>query len=166
MVARLSKDEQTAYCDLPIITPEQRQAVPDALEAVRHSLIGSTLEQVEAVLGTISIALPKRQNEIEAEAMVKIYAAALDDIPPDILQDAGIDAIKTLSFFPKVAELRKLASPELYRRKAMLHRIEQLAHKFDHEYRPPIDDPVRPEDFAKLRKRLEGRFPSRRKAMV
>jgi hypothetical protein len=157
--------ERPAYSDLPVIKPDQRAAIPAAYADVERSLQGSTPEHIAAVLGTISCALPKRQTDADAQAMLEVYIRALADIPPDILEHAGMEAVKTCKFFPKVAELRELARPEMSMRKWRLFVLGQLAEKHDREWRDPVKHPMaKPEDIARLRRRIERQFTSRREA--
>lgn len=156
--------ERVSYSELPVISPEAAAAVPAAIAEVERCLQGASPDRIAAILGTISFALPKRQSDADATAMLEVYIQTLSDIPDDILAEAGIKAVQTLKFFPKVAELRELAMPEVYWRRSIIRRLNQLREKHVEEYREPIPEEklVSSADFEKLRKRLERRFPTRR----
>lgn len=156
------------FDDYPVVEPDVRASIPAAIEDIEKSLVPATATEIGSALAMLDFALPMGRNmpAVSAEARAKIYVKALSDIPVDVLNDACMEAVKTLKFFPKVAELRELAAPELARRNWNLATLRILANVHDERYRPPIaeKDKVKPEDLAKLAKRLGGRFPSKRKA--
>lgn len=158
--------ERPAFADLPLLEPEDRKEVPAALEAVEATLVPATPDQIAAALATVSFALPSRMTDVDAEARLEVYIKALNDIPVDVLNDACMEAVKSCKFFPKVAELRQFAKPELVRRQWRKFLLEQLAEKHDRDWRPPVPacQLVKPEDLAKLRKRMERRFTSKHAA--
>ncbi len=53
------------------------------------------------------------QNAKLSEAQVRIYSAALSDIPHDQLASACLRAVRECTFFPTVAELRRFIAPSL-----------------------------------------------------
>jgi hypothetical protein len=155
-VNRLTADEY------PLVTKSEREAIPGAIAELKRSLAGSTPDHIASVLGMLSFALPKKHGGGDAEALITVYAKALNDIPPDVLDDAGLQAVKTLKFFPKVVELREIAMPEIYRRKWQLMALELLAQKYDREANAKPVKLVDPAQIAQLRQQLADRFPSAR----
>lgn len=159
---------RTSYDDFPVIEPELRQAIPDAVAQLERSLEPASAEQIAAALGTIEVALPMPRGltERDAEARLVLYIRALHDIPADVLEDACWKAVQTLKFFPKVAELRELAMPELRRRRGSKAMLELLARIHDERYQPPVPESqlAKPEDFARLQKRIGRAHRSRRGA--
>lgn len=156
------------YSDLPLITPDERKLIPAALEAVEATLEGSTPEHISKCLGTVSFALPSRMTDMDAAARLEVYIETLGDIPPDVLGEACVEAVKTCKFFPKVAELRELSAKGMLTRRWRKYTLEWLARKHDEEWAEPVPkhDLVGPEKLAALHKRLERRFPSSRKAVA
>jgi hypothetical protein len=67
----------------------------------------------------------RKLSDDEADLRIEQYTEGLDDIPHDILTDAYKTAIKTMTFFPSVAEFRALCG-ELSRRKWRLSRVNTL----------------------------------------
>lgn len=160
--------DRPRWSEMPVVTPEQRAAIPAAIALIEPSLVPATPEQIASSLGTVALALPtgKSMSDREEGGRLELYIKALSDIPADILNDACMEAIKRLKFFPKVAELRELAARELARRKWNKATLEILARLHDERYAPPVkpEDMVKPEALAKLAKRIGSRFPSKRKA--
>lgn len=55
------------------------------------------------------------------------YVAALEDLPPDLLQSALIHVVKTYEYkFPKPATIRKVVVDEMARRSATVIRLEGI----------------------------------------
>lgn len=156
------------WTEFPIVPPEVRQLIPAAIEEVERSLTPATESQIVEALAMLEFALPVGRNmpEVSADARAAIYLKALSDVPADILNAACMDAVKTLKFFPKVAELRELAAPEIGRRQWARMTLKRMAEVHDEHYRPSLTEKemVKPEDLAKLAKRLGGRFKSKRAA--
>ena len=160
--------DRPRWDEFPVVSPEQRAAIPDAIKMVEATLVPATDEQIVSALGTIEVALPLRRDmpAVEADARLEIYSRALADMPADILNAACMEAVKTLKFFPKVAELRELAAKELGRRRWNKAMLEMAARVHDERYEPPVpaEDMVKPEQLARLAKRIGSRFPSKREA--
>jgi hypothetical protein len=94
-----------------VVTAEEASALRTALAGLERSVQPAAPERIEIMVGKLSIAFP-RQNLSDAEAEVRLeqYVMGLDDIPPDLLEQAYRQAIKTRTFFPTVAELRALCT--------------------------------------------------------
>lgn len=94
-----------------IVTADEAAQLRVALAGLERAVIPAPPERIEIMVGKLSIAFP-RQNLSDAEAEVRLeqYVMGLDDIPPDLLELAYRQAIKTRTFFPTVAELRALCT--------------------------------------------------------
>lgn len=82
------------------------------------------------------------------------YVAALEDLPPDLLQSALIHVVKTYEYkFPKPASIRKPVEEELARRSATVTRLEGIlrAGKFAEPRRAPRT----PEQIAEVERMCE-----------
>lgn len=94
-----------------IVTADEAAQLRAALVDLERAVEPAAPERIEIMVGKLSIAFP-RQNLSDAEAEVRLeqYVMGLDDIPPDLLELAYRQAIKTRTFFPTVAELRALCA--------------------------------------------------------
>jgi hypothetical protein len=85
----------------------------------------------------------QKLTDVEAEARMELYAEQLADIPYDMLGPAFAAAIRTLKFFPTIAELRDLATaqPAPPRRRRQ-HRIEMLLAAHGRRPAEAADGPI------------------------
>ncbi len=89
----------------------------------------ATRSEIQRMVTKASFAYPAvKLSDQEARVRLEVYADALSDIPADILGVAFLEAVKTIKFFPSIAELRALAHAEALRRKYA-------------DYTPPANDP-------------------------
>jgi hypothetical protein len=151
---------------------DEVKQLPALIVAHDRALVGASAEQIVSFLGAYAMAWPddKKRSDAEAAGRLRIYVKGLEDIPPDVLEIAFDEAVKSCTFFPTVKELRDLADDELrqrrYKRFVMQRMIEkyeeaEAARKREAELMPPE---VAREKLAKLAERLGTRFPSQRTA--
>lgn len=86
--------------------------------------------QLEAMLGRLSIALPKAaMSDVEASERASIYWQALRTQPIDDMRSAFSHLLMTCKFFPTIAEIMDAASIARGQRLARKHRAMQLIHE-------------------------------------
>lgn len=99
----------------------------------------------------ISMAYPALRADIdEADARLELYVQELGDLPADILDIACRAALRELTFFPSIAEIRKRATGFAQRQFRMM-RIRHLIARHDAEWREPEPEaPMSAEDEAEM----------------
>lgn len=66
---------------------------------------------MNAMMAKLAIGYPgQRVSDREADARLELYTEQLSDIPPDVLGMAFREAVRTIKFFPSIAEIRAIAS--------------------------------------------------------
>jgi hypothetical protein len=153
----------------PWLKPDQvdelRAAIPTLLSGLHQTAAG----HISSMMGRLAVVYrAERLSAKEARLRLETYTSLLEDIPPDILRAAFIEAAKTLKFFPTVAEIREIASVELRRRQLMLWRAQYLVRLHEMERPEPEPEPSEEErkeiaqGLRELAQRLGARFPSKR----
>lgn len=108
----------------------QPPAVPlplqDLVEAIAHleaRTIAATAEEYLTCMDAMGATLPARaEDALTWDKRLEIYQTALADLPPDLLEAAALECIKTEKFFPSVATIREKIEAEFKKRSNMLHR--------------------------------------------
>lgn len=127
-------------------TDAQAEALRSVLPALQYDPEPCGRAVVERMVGKASYAYPSAKlTEAEAKIRLDVYADALQDLPADILGMAFVEAIKTVKFFPAVAELRAIADKELNRRRFMRWKVEHLLSKHERDAQPQISAEEREE---------------------
>ena len=121
------------------ILPAKPLALSEAREAVatiEGALIPADWTEFETCMLAMSqnLAIPEAEA-MEWTARAKIYRAATDDIPADLLELGAMRCIKTQEFFPRVATWRKAIDPELQQRRRMLERARRCREQ---SAQPPV----------------------------
>ncbi|KKL86563.1 hypothetical protein LCGC14_1943470 [marine sediment metagenome] len=75
-----------------------------------------------------AVSMPKMSKD-EAKGRLRVYHAALADIPGIIVLEGLKEAIKTCKWFPSVAELRGLMEPKAKELRLRTERARSLARK-------------------------------------
>lgn len=110
------------------LAPALRAEAESAAAIMNLGCRGASASEITRMMSRMASAFPNvTLSAAEAEQRLSIYEIALADIPPDILGRACIEAVKTLRFFPTVAELRTCAGHELGRRHWMMRQLNRLA---------------------------------------
>lgn len=140
---------------VPAITDAEAEAVERALAIYDEHPKGSTPRQINKMMTRLALAYPNAKLSVEeASARLELYEQMLADIDVDLLGAAFAAAVKTLKFFPSVAELRDLAmSQPATPRFQQKYRLRQLLAK---HREPPIslEPPVTPEQRAAIKAEL------------
>lgn len=90
-----------------LMTPEELERAEALLPQYERALQPAAPERIEESVAMLALAYPAMRTSVdEAAARLKLYTAGLSDVPADILPIACDAAIKELTFFPSVAELR------------------------------------------------------------
>jgi hypothetical protein len=130
-------------------TPAERERLAALLPHYERALAPADRRAVEETIAVMSLAYPAmRVTEAEANARLDLYVRELSDLPTDILEEACRAALRELTFFPSIAEIRKRASG-LAQRAFRLSRIKHLIARHDAEWREPEAE-LSPEDKAKV----------------
>lgn len=152
--------------NIPIIGPAEATEAYQAIRTFEAGLRERTPDaEITRMLTKLSVVFPDRRlSERELDARFGLYCDELRDIPGDILGRAMRQAIRTLTFFPAVAEIRKLAEPDLIKRRWRLATLRRLVAKHERDYEPPIPESelCRPEDVQQILAEVAAAYPSRR----
>jgi hypothetical protein len=126
------------------------QRVPDRAERadlvalVPHletALAPATKADIRRMIAKLAMGFPNahRSPADETEARLELYAMALADIPADILGGACMEALRTHTFLPTPAEIRRLCR-DPHRRAFRLSRAKYLIALHDQRNPTPVDD--------------------------
>lgn len=107
-------------------------------------------DQVDVMIGKLALATaqPKVSDE-EAGERLNLYWRALGDIPLEDLRRAFDDLLRSSTFLPTPAEVRKAAMKHAGRRLYAKSRARFLAWKHDTEWQP-TGEQVNPEELRAL----------------
>lgn len=117
-----------------IVTPEQAAEIRAVLPALAYAPEPAGGAVVRRMVGKAALAYPSAKlNDQEAALRLEVYADALSDLPADVLGLAFLEAVKTIKFFPSIAEIRTLAGREIGRRRYLEWRAKDLLDRHDRE---------------------------------
>lgn len=138
--------------DQRLPTPAERERLAALVPDYERVLVPAPREAIEETVAMMSLAYPAlRITTDEADARLELYVQELSDLPADILDTACRTALRELTFYPSIAEIRKRAAG-LAQRQYRLARIRHLIAKHDAEYREPeADEPLTAEQEAEKR---------------
>lgn len=113
---------------VPAISDAEADECRSALAVYRAAPKTTPVRDIDRMMLKLALGYPnQRLSDSEAEGRMELYAEQLSDIPFDILALGFAAAVRTLKFFPTVAELREMAmSQPAPRRRRRQHRIEIL----------------------------------------
>jgi hypothetical protein len=98
------------FDNLPALTSAEAETARHALDVYDQHPKGSTPRQINKMMTKLALAYPNAKLSAgEAEARIELYEQSLADIDIDVLGAGFAAAVKSLKFFPAVAELRDLA---------------------------------------------------------
>lgn len=141
-----------------LATPDERQRLAALVPEYERALTPAGRNAVEDSVAMLSMAYPALRADIdEADARLELYVQELADLPADILNVACRAALRELTFFPSIAEIRKRATG-FAQRQFRLMRLRHLIAKHDAEWRDPEPEaPMTAEDEAEMQ-RLRRKF--------
>ena len=116
---------------------EEARAWLGAIGDVERPLGRGACDAALVELGN-AVSMPKMSKD-EAKGRLRVYHAALADIPGIIVLEGLKEAIKTCKWFPSVAELRRLMEPQAKELRLQVERARMLAAK--HEPRAKLASP-------------------------
>lgn len=120
----------TPFRDLAEPEPDVVAMLPALIAEAEDSLVGASLDDVDALLGSISTSVPPvRITAREAMLRLELYARTLADIPADALNEGMIEGLKVWRYFPSIAEIREHALPFMAERQRILAALRNLAMK-------------------------------------
>lgn len=127
----------------PVVGPNTAKALREFSEQPEPPL--PRREQVETMIGKLAIATAQpKVSQAEAGARLELYWLALRDIPLDDLRAGFIELVRTSTFLPTPAQVRKAAmhagSPRIHAKS----RARYLAMLHDWEWKPPLIDEADP----------------------
>lgn len=130
--------------EVPILGKTLADEARSALAAYEAGLQNTPREEIERMIGRLATLFPAaRVSDAEAEQRLSLYTGLLEDIPADILAGAFRAAAQTCTFFPAVAEIRKLAEDQFAARRRRRAILRAMVKRHDHEWTRPL----RPEDI-------------------
>lgn len=141
-----------------LATKPERAELARLQAEYEQTLTPATPAQIKSGIGMLALAYPAlKVSPDEAKARLELYAQALGDLPHDILNVALMKALKELTFFPSVSEIRERATG-FAQRVFRYNRVKQLIAKHDSEYREPEPErELSAEDHAEMA-RLRKKF--------
>jgi hypothetical protein len=120
-----------------VINPAERACLARLAAEYERALVPAPRSAIEESVAMLSLAYPAlKATPQEAAARIELYAQALADIPPDVLHDACMKALRESRFFPSVSEIRERCAG-LALAHYRLGRINYLIAKHDAEWRDP-----------------------------
>jgi hypothetical protein len=140
---------------LPEITADEAEQIEAALAVYEAHPKGSTPRQINKMMTKLALAYPNAKLSVEeAGARLELYEQMLADLDVDLLAAGFSAAVKTLKFFPSVAELRDLAmkqpaTPRFQQRYRLRTLLEHYRNK-----PVAIEPPVTPEQRAAIKAEL------------
>lgn len=139
---RLDDGSPSAAWETPAKLPEAG-AMEAALASLRAGMRPATPAWIAACLTRIAGLTNHRDaSRTEWKARTEEYVRLLGHVPPDIWWRCADQAILASKFFPTIAELNKLMTPELERRGTAIWRLQTLLHKAQAEAEKPfVPDP-------------------------
>lgn len=149
----------------PVIGPNTASALQEWIDAPRPDLEPATIARIENMIARLSLATKERLvSGDEAKERLSLYWRALRDVP---LADLGLafdDVLKSSTFMPTPAEVRKAARAHTSRREYRLSRARHLIwlHRTNYVAPVPEVDLVKLEDLDDLVRAVEQTFPSKR----
>ncbi|RPF70458.1 hypothetical protein [Aurantiacibacter spongiae] len=97
----------------------------------------ATEAQIETMIGKLAIATAQSKlSDREVEAKIEMYWIALRDLPLDDLRAAFVQLVRSSTFLPTPAEVRKAAMREGATRRYAKSRARHLAWLHDREWKP------------------------------
>ena len=149
----LSSLVDSPYPGIPdrIVTPTERTELSEIAEGYERALIPAQRSEIEEAVAMLSLAYPAlKATPQEAAARIELYAQALSDLPPSVLQAACMSALRECRFFPSVSEIRE-RSGDLSKMRWRLSRMRHLIAKHDAEWREPEpEEKLSDEDQSKV----------------
>lgn len=121
-----------SHGDLPAVWQPPTRLIPlpdlrDAIEHLEARLIPATLAEFNICMAAMLNALAIETTDHSTwEKRLEIYFTALNDIPPDLLERACLECIKSETFFPKAALVRAKIDAALKLRRNQLARANWL----------------------------------------
>lgn len=130
--------------DNPVVGPKTAAAL--TAFAAEPEPPTATEQQVETMIGKLAMATAQTKvSAAEAEGRLELYWLALRDIPLDDLRGAFVELVRTCTFLPTPAEVRKAASLKGAVRRHAKSRARCLVKLHEREWREPAEQ-VRPEE--------------------
>ena len=135
------------------VTPRDIGGVSGAVEQAEDALTPASTNQRRAcLLALVTVYPPRDDDEEVSKRRFTLYHEALRDLPADVLWDACMECVRTVTFFPMPAEIRKAAEPMMGKRRRMLVQLKALR-----DYRIERPEPLQ---------RLSTEEQARRRAMI
>lgn len=121
-------------------------------EAFEATLELPTRERIENMVGLLSTATAVRHTSTaEAKAALDLYWRALRVVPLADLNACFDDLLRRSTFLPKPAEIYAAANRITNLRRFRISRAKHLVWVHKHQWTPPVNDRVTPEDIAAIK---------------
>lgn len=138
--------------DAPVVGPVSAKALREFSELPEPPQ--ASRDQIETMIGKLAIATAQpKVSQAEADERVELYWLALRDLPVDDLRTGFLDLVRTATFLPTPAEVRKAAINAGSVRRHAKSRARYLAWLHDRDWRPAPDGFV---DAADVRALIAG----------
>lgn len=153
-------NELLVSSETPIVGPETAKALAEYARQPEPPRAGKG--EVEVMIGKLAIATAQpKASAAEAAERLDLYWLALSDIPLDDLRRAFVDILRTATFLPTPAEVRKAAVIIGNRRNHLKSRARFLAWKHAMEWTPPVEIAA-PGELDRIKAEVASAFPSNR----
>ena len=122
--------------DSPVVGPNTAAALTAFAEQPEPPL--ADREQVETLVAKLALATAQpKVSDAEAEARIEIYWLALEDLPLADLRSGFVELVKSATFLPTPAEVRRACLLPGAVRRHMKSRASHLAWKHRQEWQAP-----------------------------
>lgn len=143
--------------DSPVVGPKSAVALRAFAAEPEPPL--AERDQVDVMIGKLALATAQpKVSDAEAGERLNLYWRALGDIPLEDLRQAFDQLLRTATFLPTPAEVRKAAMQQTGKRLYAKSRARYLAWKHDTEWRP-AEDTIPPEELRALLANLTTAHP-------
>lgn len=136
--------------ECPIVGPQTAKALKEFAAQPEPELPAKS--HVETMIGKLAMATAQAKvSQQEAEARLDLYWLALNDVPLVDLRKGFEQLVKTATFLPTPAEVRKASMIFGAQRRHEKSRAKYLAWKHDMEWVAPVTEFISADDLKSLK---------------
>lgn len=145
----------------------ERASIASRVASLEEELAPASRGQIIEVVTALLMSSPQQaMNDQTASAKLRVYAAALDDLPAWALRSAAQKWMRgecegNVAFAPSPGQLRRIAEAEIARHRAVIERLRRVLNArplaaYEHENSPEVRQRIATK-FGDLAASLEGR---------
>lgn len=145
----------------------ERASIASRVASLEEELTPASRGQIIEVVTALLMSSPQQaMNDQTASAKLRVYAAALDDLPAWALRNAAQKWMRgecdgNVAFAPSPGQLRRIAEAEIARHRAVIERLRRVLNArplaaYEHENSPEVRQRIATK-FGDLAASLEGK---------